>query len=154
MGGGLLVTWALLPRTYPVPLSPGPGEHAFGAWLKIARDGIVTVAVPHLNPDTPALHERPEDIPLLANSLLERVDREAGRHFTPAALAWLAGRRYSGNIRELRNLIERASLLADGNTIDSNEASLAWSLLEKEAMKVPWLSADETTTAASTSTFP
>ena len=69
---------------------------------------------------TPALHERPEDIPLLANSLLERVDREAGRHFTPAALAWLAGRRYSGNIRELRNLIERASLLADGNTIDEH----------------------------------
>lgn len=48
VGGGLLVTWALLPRTYPVPLSPGPGDHAFGAWLKIARDGIVTVAVPQL----------------------------------------------------------------------------------------------------------
>jgi len=67
---------------------------------------------------TPALHERPEDIPLLAASLLERVDREAGRKFTPAALAWLSARRYEGNIRELRNMIERASLLADGNLID------------------------------------
>ena len=66
----------------------------------------------------PALHERSTDIPLLAVSLLERVDRESGRKFTPAALDWLSGRRYSGNIRELRNLIERASLLADGEQID------------------------------------
>jgi len=67
---------------------------------------------------TPALHERAEDIPLLAASLLERVDRIAGRTFTPAALAWLSSRRYEGNIRELRNLIERATLLADGEVID------------------------------------
>lgn len=67
---------------------------------------------------TPALHERSEDIPLLATSLLERVDRRSGRVFTPSALAWLSGRRYAGNIRELRNLIERASLMADGDHID------------------------------------
>lgn len=66
----------------------------------------------------PALHERSEDIPLLATSLLERVDRLPGRRFSQAALDWLKGRRYSGNIRELRNLIERASLLADGEIID------------------------------------
>jgi two-component system, NtrC family, response regulator HydG len=67
---------------------------------------------------TPALHERPADIPLLAESLLGRVDRKPGRSFTEAARTWLASQRYSGNIRELRNLIERASLLADGDTID------------------------------------
>ena len=67
---------------------------------------------------TPALHERAEDIPLLAISLLERVDRKTHRQFSPAALTWLSGRRYSGNIRELRNLIERATLLADGDTVD------------------------------------
>ena len=67
---------------------------------------------------TPALHERAEDIPLLAISLLERVDRKTHRQFSPAALTWLSGRRYSGNIRELRNLIERATLLADGATVD------------------------------------
>src|SRR5688572_33187111 len=48
VGGGLLVAWALLPRRYPLPLTPSPNEHAFGAWLKIATDGIVTVAVPQL----------------------------------------------------------------------------------------------------------
>ena len=67
---------------------------------------------------TPALHERSDDIPLLASSLLARVDRKPGRRFSLAALAWLGSRRYSGNIRELRNLIERAALLADGEIID------------------------------------
>jgi two-component system, NtrC family, response regulator HydG len=67
---------------------------------------------------TPALHERSTDIPLLAESLLARVDRKPGRRFTPAAQAWLSAQRFSGNIRELRNLIERASLLADGDAID------------------------------------
>lgn len=66
---------------------------------------------------TPALHERPADIPLLASSLLARVDRRKGRRLSAEAQSWLAERRYSGNIRELRNLIERATLLADGDTI-------------------------------------
>lgn len=67
---------------------------------------------------TPALHERSGDIALLAESLLERVDHKQGRRFTKAALTWLVAQRFSGNIRELRNLIERASLLADGDCID------------------------------------
>jgi isoquinoline 1-oxidoreductase beta subunit len=48
VGGGLLVAWALLPRNFDVPLAPGRGEAAFNAWLKIGRDGVVTVAVPQL----------------------------------------------------------------------------------------------------------
>jgi isoquinoline 1-oxidoreductase beta subunit len=47
-GGGLLVAWWLLPRSYASPLVPARGEHVFGAWLKIATDGVVTVAVPQL----------------------------------------------------------------------------------------------------------
>lgn len=47
-GGGLLVVWALVPRHYGAPLPTGPGEHAFGAWLTIGTDGVVTVAVPQL----------------------------------------------------------------------------------------------------------
>ena len=67
----------------------------------------------------PALAERADDIPLLAESLLGRVDRRPGRRLTAAAMAWLQGRRYAGNIRELRNLVERAALLADGDAIDT-----------------------------------
>lgn len=47
-GGGLVVAWALMPRTFDSPLDPAPGEIAFGAWLKIADDGVVSVAVPQL----------------------------------------------------------------------------------------------------------
>jgi isoquinoline 1-oxidoreductase beta subunit len=47
-GGGLLVAWWLMPRSYASPLVAARGEHVFGAWLKIANDGVVTVAVPQL----------------------------------------------------------------------------------------------------------
>ncbi|WP_086617856.1 xanthine dehydrogenase family protein molybdopterin-binding subunit [Erythrobacter tepidarius] len=47
-GGGLLVAWWLIPRAYRTPLVAARGEHVFGAWLKIASDGVVTVAVPQL----------------------------------------------------------------------------------------------------------
>lgn len=47
-GGGLVVAWWLMPRSYRTPLVAARGEHVFGAWLKIANDGVVTVAVPQL----------------------------------------------------------------------------------------------------------
>ena len=67
---------------------------------------------------TPALHERAGDIPLLAESLLGRVDRKTNRRLSADAQQWLSRQRFSGNIRELRNLIERATLLADGEVIE------------------------------------
>jgi len=48
LGGGLIVAWSLMPRSFDSPLTPGRGEIAFDAWLKIASDGVVTVAVPQL----------------------------------------------------------------------------------------------------------
>ena len=65
----------------------------------------------------PPLRERREDIEVLAQSLLSRLDRES-RTLSPAALECLRRYDYPGNIRELRNLLERASLLADGDTIE------------------------------------
>ncbi len=47
-GGGLLVAYALGSRHYNPPLEPGRDEVAFDAWIKIATDGVVTVAVPQL----------------------------------------------------------------------------------------------------------
>lgn len=47
-GGGLLLAFSLLPRRFDSPLDPLEGETAFDAWLKIGRDGVVTVAVPQL----------------------------------------------------------------------------------------------------------
>lgn len=48
IGGGLLIAWSLRPRHYAAPLSAGRDEASFDAWLKIAADGVVTVAVPQL----------------------------------------------------------------------------------------------------------
>ncbi|MFU7529297.1 molybdopterin cofactor-binding domain-containing protein [Qipengyuania sp. ASV99] len=48
LGGGLFVAWWFLPRNYPNPLEPASGEYAFDAWIKIAEDSVITVAVPQL----------------------------------------------------------------------------------------------------------
>jgi DNA-binding NtrC family response regulator len=68
----------------------------------------------------PPLRERREDIPLLANHFLERLEREAGRDvpsFTPAALERLVEYHWPGNVRELENLIERLAILSTEPTI-------------------------------------
>jgi DNA-binding NtrC family response regulator len=65
----------------------------------------------------PSLAERGEDVPLLADSFLRRVAGGRTLHLSGAAIAALQARSYAGNIRELRNLIERASILADGTEI-------------------------------------
>jgi two-component system response regulator HydG len=68
----------------------------------------------------PALRERPEDIPLLAEHFLvqacRRLGREPGR-FADDALAWMASHRWPGNVRELENVVERAAVLAKGPVI-------------------------------------
>ncbi|TCM17854.1 isoquinoline 1-oxidoreductase beta subunit [Novosphingobium sp. PhB165] len=47
-GGGLAVGYLLRPRRFPLPLEPEQDEYAFGAWIKIAADGVVSVAVPQV----------------------------------------------------------------------------------------------------------
>ncbi|HEX4847058.1 MAG TPA: molybdopterin cofactor-binding domain-containing protein, partial [Novosphingobium sp.] len=44
--GGLLAAWVLSPRSFAPPLPAGKDEFAFDAWLKIGKDGVVSVAVP------------------------------------------------------------------------------------------------------------
>jgi len=68
----------------------------------------------------PPLRERPDDIPLLAHAFLADAAARNGR--ATMAIARRAGRppalRLAGNGRELRNVIERAVLVADGETIE------------------------------------
>lgn len=66
----------------------------------------------------PALRERRDDIPLLAESLLRRVAPERSLRIGSAALDSLLAHDYPGNVRELRNILERASLLCDGEVIE------------------------------------
>ncbi|WP_203085863.1 hypothetical protein, partial [Escherichia coli] len=46
VGVGLVVAWAVWPRTYLPNLTAAPGKSLFGAWIKIGTDGHVSVAVP------------------------------------------------------------------------------------------------------------
>ncbi|MBB5415323.1 sigma-54 interaction domain-containing protein [Paraburkholderia atlantica] len=70
----------------------------------------------------PAVRERVDDIALLADSILRRIAsaRTGSSHkasISAEALALLRAYAWPGNIRELRNVLERANLLADGGVI-------------------------------------
>ena len=66
---------------------------------------------------TPALRDRNEDLPELAQALLMRLCEEAGQpvpELSVEALAWLQSRELPGNVRELENLLQRALALSSG----------------------------------------
>ncbi|MBP1633707.1 MAG: ntrX [Acidobacteria bacterium] len=68
----------------------------------------------------PPLHDRREDIPLLAEHFTSAFAREYGRRlkaFDPAALAALQDYPWPGNVRELRNVIERLMIMVPGERI-------------------------------------
>ncbi len=69
----------------------------------------------------PPLRERPEDIPLLVRHYIDYFSRENNtrpRRITQGALDALQRHRWKGNIRELRNTVERLIIMAPGETID------------------------------------
>jgi len=71
--------------------------------------------------ELPALRQRPEDIPLLAEHFVDRLNRLQGRHvagISDAALAVLGRHAYPGNVRELENIVERAFVLCGDGPID------------------------------------
>ncbi len=70
--------------------------------------------------DSPALRERKDDIPLLLQELISRIQGEGvrGVHFTEQAIASLMEHPWSGNVRELSNLVERLSILYPGQVVD------------------------------------
>ncbi|MFS2158818.1 sigma-54 interaction domain-containing protein [Pseudomonas sp. Pseusp122] len=64
----------------------------------------------------PPLRERLDDLPALSEAILEELRSQHELH--PAALALLAQHAWPGNIRELRNVLERAALLSDEPILD------------------------------------
>ncbi|MFC1736759.1 sigma-54 interaction domain-containing protein, partial [Candidatus Hydrogenedentota bacterium] len=74
--------------------------------------------------ETSPLRERKEDIALLANHFLAIYNAELGRNlkgFSQEALVILEEFPWPGNIRELRNITERAVALSSGDTIQSHD---------------------------------
>ncbi len=77
--------------------------------------------------EVPALRDRKEDIPKLAHHFVERVSKDVGKQIalSPDAVTALMKHDWPGNIRELQNAIERAVILADGDTLLPRHLSLS-----------------------------
>jgi sigma-54 specific flagellar transcriptional regulator A len=74
--------------------------------------------------EVPALRDRPDDIPLLVQSFLDKARGELGRaprRLTPAAADVLVRYRWPGNIRELQNVIRSVALFCESDTIDIDD---------------------------------
>jgi two-component system nitrogen regulation response regulator NtrX len=72
----------------------------------------------------PPLRDRREDIPSLVRHFVDLFSRENNRRpqrFTAAALDYLQKARWKGNVRELRNTVERLLIMTPGDTIDVND---------------------------------
>jgi DNA-binding NtrC family response regulator len=74
----------------------------------------------------PALDDRKEDIPLLINHFVEYICQEQGtktKSFSPEAITALQQRSWPGNIRELRNVVERLIILS-GDVITDQDVAM------------------------------
>ena len=67
--------------------------------------------------ENPSLNKRREDIPLLIGEFLRKFDPSGKTVLTPEALAYLTTLDYPGNVRQLKNNIERISILNQGQTV-------------------------------------
>jgi DNA-binding NtrC family response regulator len=75
-----------------------------------------------LRVDLPALRDRKEDLPALAEHWLDRIAKETGRgrkQLSPKALAALLDHRWPGNVRELANALRRACSLSGADVLDA-----------------------------------
>lgn len=78
--------------------------------------------------DVPPLRQRREDIHLIADSVIEELNVEMGLSISgidEKTVEILSGRTWRGNVRELRNCIERAMIFAKGNMLYIDDFDLA-----------------------------
>ncbi|HEY6362652.1 MAG TPA: sigma-54 dependent transcriptional regulator [Vicinamibacterales bacterium] len=88
----------------------------------------------------PSLRERPEDIHLLARhylSVFGQKQRRATLTFAPAAEQAMIAHRWPGNLRELRNAVERAVILAAHDVLDLADLGLAESPTDEDGAMPP-----------------
>ncbi len=94
-----------------LPTEVAAGRFREDLWYRLA---VMPLSVP-------ALADRVSDLPALVAHL--QADAAARPRFTDAAFAMLMTHRWSGNVRELRNVVTRAAILHRGGTIDAATAS-------------------------------
>ena len=91
----------------------------------------------------PPLRERRDDIPILIQLFIEKFNAESGKRVTgmhPDALELLKDYEWPGNIRELRNAVERAVILCDGELIEQDHLppDLGGKGPERQTFRVPY----------------
>jgi sigma-54 specific flagellar transcriptional regulator A len=88
--------------------------------------------------EKPALRDRQEDIPLLLQELLSRleVEHKATLRFTQRALDSLMQHKWPGNVRELSNLLERLLILHSNKIIDVAELPVKYRYLNEKGQAV------------------
>jgi transcriptional regulator with GAF, ATPase, and Fis domain len=104
------------------------GEFRQDLYFRLARYAV----------ETPPLRERPEDLAVLAAHFLQLFASEMGRtapQLTPEALALLEAYSFPGNVRELKNVIERALILSGGKAIRPEHLQLLASTPRPEGAK-------------------
>ena len=75
----------------------------------------------------PPLRERADDIPALIQHFVNQFSRESNRRpvrFAPAALSLLSQARWRGNVRELKNAVERLIIMSDRDTIEADDVRM------------------------------
>ncbi len=83
--------------------------------------------------DSPALRERKEDIPLLLQELVSRLEFDNAQiKFTTNAMASLMEHKWKGNVRELSNLVERLMILYPNQLIDLSDLPSKYKHLDVE----------------------
>ncbi|MDH3891735.1 MAG: sigma-54 dependent transcriptional regulator [candidate division Zixibacteria bacterium] len=65
----------------------------------------------------PPLRQRIDDVPLLVGEFLRRFDPSGGTTLSSEALAYLTTLDYPGNVRQLKNIIERLTIVCSGSTV-------------------------------------
>jgi DNA-binding NtrC family response regulator len=93
----------------------------------------------------PPLRERGDDVVALAQFFLDRLNQqdETDKHFSADAVGAMRAYTWHGNVRELRNAIHRAHILADGEEIHRRDLPE-----EVAAAGGPWVPEDEPAAAA------
>jgi len=104
----------------------------------------------------PPLRERSEDLPSLAQAILERIARDAGVWPPPVlsrdAMLQLSRYGFPGNVRELENLLHRAVALSSGDAIEREDLGLPDDVLSEDFVDLETL--NETNRAVAAATAP
>jgi DNA-binding NtrC family response regulator len=78
--------------------------------------------------EIPPLRDRIEDVPMIVEAMIEKLNAKHGTrvtHLSPEAREALLAQRWDGNVRELRNVVERSTILAGEGPITKAHLSLA-----------------------------